>query len=118
MANCKICGRPVLAGNAFHSSCWEAKAKEMAQRTSRLVTGEIRETVPKYHAVSGVVKSSAPTVREVLAARARQNLRQSLRGVLPPLPRERVIARYNGPETQWIPATAVNDSCRETLWME
>lgn len=31
MANCKICGRPVLAGNAFHSSCWEAKAEEMAE---------------------------------------------------------------------------------------
>ena len=31
MANCKICGRPVLAGNVFHSGCWETKAKEMAE---------------------------------------------------------------------------------------
>ena len=26
MANCKFCGKPVIAGKVFHSECWEKRA--------------------------------------------------------------------------------------------
>lgn len=31
MPNCKICGKPVVAANVFHSACWQAKAYKMAE---------------------------------------------------------------------------------------
>ena len=69
-----------------------AKAREIAQSTNRLVIGETKETVPKYQAVSGVVKRRAPMVREIFAARVRKNLRQSLCRKLPLVPSDRVMA--------------------------
>lgn len=32
MANCKFCGRPVMAAKVFHSACWEHAADKMAER--------------------------------------------------------------------------------------
>ena len=31
MANCKICGKPVVAANVFHSACWENEASKVAE---------------------------------------------------------------------------------------
>ena len=31
MANCKICGKPVVAANVFHSACREHEANKMAE---------------------------------------------------------------------------------------
>ena len=31
MANCKVCGKPVKAGTAIHSSCWEKAVEKVAE---------------------------------------------------------------------------------------
>ena len=31
MPNCKICGKPVVAANVFHSACWESEANKVAE---------------------------------------------------------------------------------------
>ena len=31
MPKCKICGKPVVAANVFHSACWEREANKMAE---------------------------------------------------------------------------------------
>ena len=32
MPNCKICGKPVVAANVFHSACWEMEANKVAEK--------------------------------------------------------------------------------------
>ena len=32
MASCKICGKPVVAANVFHSACWESEASKVAEK--------------------------------------------------------------------------------------
>lgn len=31
MANCKICGKPVLFAKVLHSACWEKEVESMAE---------------------------------------------------------------------------------------
>lgn len=31
MANCKFCGKPVMAANVMHSACWETEANKVAE---------------------------------------------------------------------------------------